>query len=158
MISKISAVNPSFKAQSAQKTASKTNVEATQKQGVSLSGANMVSALQAMNGIKTAQTVSFGAFTPFEQSIIGKKEIRIDNLLAIPENVNLPYAEMPEGTEHLNAAGLNVVKISEGDKDTYTISNDSGHPIFVGKVDSSRKTLPIVTYKQGKFMPERLGH
>ncbi|MBQ4077982.1 hypothetical protein IJD15_02235 [bacterium] len=154
MITKISAVNPSFKAQSAQKAASKANAEATQKQGVTLSGANMVGALQAMNGIKTAQTVSFGALTQFEKSIIGKKEIRIDNLLAIPENVNLPYAEIPEGTEHLNAAGLNVVKISEGDKDTYTISNDSGHPIFVGKVDSSRKTLPKVTYKQGKFMPE----
>ena len=60
MITKISAVNPNFKAQSVQKAAPKSNVQAENTKSVSLSGANMANMFQAMNGIQTAKTVSFG--------------------------------------------------------------------------------------------------
>ena len=107
-----------------------------------------------MHGIQTAKTVSFSGLTELEKSIIGPKEIRIPNLLDINENIDLPLKAMPEKTEHLNAAGLNVVKTVEDGKDVYTISNDKGNTIFIGRVDRSKADLPTVVYKQGKFMPE----
>ena len=156
MITKISAVNSNFKAQSVQKSATKTNVQADTAKSVSLSGANFSGMYQAMNGIQTAKTVSFGALTDLEKSIIGSKEIRIPNLLDLTENIDLPLKAMPEKTEHLNSAGLNVVKTAEEGKDVYTISNDKGNVIFVGRIDQSKpkSELPVLTYKQGKFMPE----
>ncbi|MBQ8886097.1 MAG: hypothetical protein IJY61_00155 [Candidatus Gastranaerophilales bacterium] len=156
MISKISAVNSNFKAQSVQKSATKTNVQADATKSVSLSGAEFSSMYQAMNGIQTAKTVSFGALTDLEKSIIGSKEIRIPNLLDLNENIDLPLKNMPEKTEHLNSAGLNVVKKSQNGTDIYTISNDKGNVIFLGKIDASKpkEELPVLVYKQGKFMPE----
>ncbi len=123
-----------------------------------LPGATYVNALQAINGVKTAHTVNFGSgvngFTPLEASIINDKEIRIPNLLDVDETIDLPLKEMPKGKEHLNAAGLNVVKTVEDGLDVYRITNDKGNPIFIGRVDRSKENLPVVTYKQGKFMPE----
>ena len=72
----------------------------------------------------------------------------------VDENIDLPLKEMPKGKEHLNAAGLNVVKTVEDGLDVYRITNDKGNPIFIGRVDRSKENLPVVTYKQGKFMPE----
>ena len=157
MITRISAVNPNVKMHTAQKTASKTNVQAQSAKNIALSGANFSSMYQAMNGIQTAKTVSFGALTELEKSIIGPKEIRISNLLDLEENIDLPLKAMPEKTEHLNTAGLNVVKKSQPNgTDIYTISNDKGNVIFLGKIDSSKpkEELPTLVYKQGKFMPE----
>ncbi len=155
MISKISAVSPNVKMQSMKKT-EKANALSSQNISMTLSGAKFAGAYQAMSGIKTASTLSFGGLTELEKSIIGPKEIRIPNLLDLEENIDLPLKEMPPKTEHLNAAGLNVVKSEEDNKDVYTISNDKGHTIFIGKIDKSKSKdeLPVLVYKQGKFMPE----
>lgn len=125
--------------------------------GTKTSALKLASAYQALYGIKNAKTLNFtGAMelNDFEKSIITPKEIRIPNLLEIPENIDLPLKKMPKGYEKLNAAGLNVIKESSDDFDNYSISNDKGNVIFVAKVDRNRAQLPVVTYKQGKFMPE----
>ena len=156
MINKVNSINASFKAQRGTKmTATKAKQTNSAQYGSNpLASSKFASAFQAMHGIQTAKTVSFGALTELEKSIIGPKEIRIPNLLDINENIDLPLKAMPEKTEHLNAAGLNVVKTFEEGKDVYTISNDKGNVIFVGRVDRSKENLPTVVYKQGKFMPE----
>ena len=156
MITKISAVNPSFKAQTVQKSATKSNVQAEAQKSVSLSGANFSGMYQAMNGIQTAKTVSFGNSEELLKSIITPKEIRIPNLLDLKEDIDLPLKAMDEKTRHLNTAGLNVVKKSQDGKDIYTVSNDKGNVIFIGKIDASKpkEKLPVLVYKQGKFMPE----
>lgn len=155
MINKVNSIGAEYKAQK------RTNVTASKQQSTnasystnSLTSSKFAGTFQAMNGIKTASTVSFGALTELEKSIIGPKEIRIPNLLDIQENIDIPLRAMPRGTEHLNAAGLNVVKQKNGNNETYTITNDKGNAIFLGRVDRSKKELPTVTYKQGKFMPE----
>lgn len=122
-----------------------------------LTGSKYVSAYQAMNGVKAP--VSFGAakteLTDYEKSFIGPKEVRIPNLFDLKENLDIPYKLMPEKTGHLNTAGLNVEKQQEGTLETYKISNDKGHRIFEGQIDRTKMTsLPVITYKQGKFMPE----
>lgn len=125
--------------------------------GTKTSVAKLVSAYQALYGIKNAKTLNFtGAMelNDFEKSIITPKEIRIPNLLEIPDNIDLPLKKMPKGYEKLNAAGLNVIKESLDGVDKYTVSNDKGNIIFIGKVDPNRAQLPVITYKQGKFMPE----
>ncbi len=158
MISKINSANVSFSSAIKKSNVAQKNVKANVSNNVTLSGSKYIGAYQAMNGIKTAATVNFGSgsngFTELEKSIIGKKEIRIPNLLDLPEDIRLPYKEMPKGTEHLNAAGLNVVKTVENGKDVYTITNDKGNSIFVGRIDTTKANLPVITYKQGKFMPE----
>lgn len=159
MINKIDSVNSSVKLQRSNRVKSNVQQESSAPVKTSeLPGANYVNALQAMNGVKTAHTVNFGSgvngFTELEASIINDKEIRIPNLLDVDETIDLPLKEMPKGKEHLNAAGLNVVKTVEDGLDVYRISNDKGNPIFVGRVDRSKENLPVVTYKQGKFMPE----
>lgn len=119
--------------------------------------AQLAQAYRGALGIKTAKTLNFtgGAeLSDFEKSIITPKEIRIPNLLEIPENIDLSLKKMPKGYEKLNAAGLNVIKESSDGFDNYSISNDKGNVIFVAKVDRNRAQLPVVTYKQGKFMPE----
>lgn len=155
MISKISAVNPNVNVKTANKTATK-NVQPQAGESTKLTGAKFAGMYQAMNGVKTASTVSFGGFTAFENSIVGDKEIRIPNLLDIPENIDLPLKEMPAEKRKLNAAGLNVIKSEEAGKDVYTISNDKGNVIFVGRIDKSKSKdeLPTLVYKQGKYMPE----
>lgn len=125
--------------------------------GTKTSALKLASAYQALYGIKNAKTLNFtGAMelNDFEKSIITPKEIRIPNLLEIPENIDLPLKKMPKGYEKLNAAGLNVIKESSEGLDKYTVSNDKGNIIFIGKVDPNRAQLPVITYKQGKFMPE----
>ena len=159
MINKIDSVNSNIKFQSIPRVKSNVKQESNPiVKPCELPGAGFVNALQAINGVKTAHTVSFtsgaNGFTALEASIINDKEIRIPNLLDINETIDLPLKEMPKGKENLNAAGLNVVKTVEDGLDVYRISNDKGHTIFVGRVDRSRAELPIVTYKQGKFMPE----
>lgn len=155
MISKISAVTPNVKMPTVKKAATN-NAPAQGAKGTTLSGSKFAGMYQAMNGVKPASSVSFGEFTELEKSIIGPKEIRIPNLLDLNENIDLPLKEMPAKTEHLNAAGLNVVKSENDGKDVYTISNDKGHTIFVGRIDKSKpkEELPTLVYKQGKFMPE----
>ena len=125
--------------------------------GTKTSALKLASAYQALYGIKNAKTLNFtGAMelNDFEKSIITPKEIRIPNLLEIPEKIDLPLKKMPKGYEKLNAAGLNVIKESSEGLDKYTVSNDKGNIIFIGKVDPNRAQLPVITYKQGKFMPE----
>ena len=122
-----------------------------------LAGSKYVSAYQAINGVKS--NVSFGAakteLTEYEKSFIGAKELRIPNLLDLKENLDIPYRLMPEGTEHLNTAGLNVEKEQNGTQEIYKISNDKGHRIFEAQIDRTKMaSLPVITYKQGKFMPE----
>ena len=126
-------------------------------EGLKTQASKLASAYQALNGIKTAKTVNFAGtkeLSDFEKSIITPKEIRIPNLLDITENVDLPLKKMPEGFEKFNAAGLNVTKETEGTRDKITVSNDRGHVIFIGRVEQGLNKKPIVTYKQGKFMPE----
>ncbi len=126
-------------------------------EGTKVQASSLASAYQALNGIKVAKTVNFAGsieLSDFEKSIITPKEIRIPNLLAIPEDINLPLRKMPEGYEKFNAAGLNVTKKSIGNINKYTVTNDKGNVIFIGKVNASRAEMPVVTYKQGKFMPE----
>ena len=126
-------------------------------EGLKTQASKLASAYQALNGIKTAKTVNFAGtkeLSDFEKSIITSKEIRIPNLLEIPENVDLPLRKMPEGFEKFNAAGLNVTKEIEGNSDKYTVTNDKGNTIFIGRIAHGRKEMPVVTYKQGKFMPE----
>lgn len=158
MINKISSVNSNYQLQQSN-TKSADKAPAASHSATKLSGAQFAGAFQAMHGIKTAATVNFGAtqsngFTDLEKSIISSKEIRIPNLLTLEEDIHLPLKEMPAESKHLNTAGLNVVKTTENGKDVYTITNDKGHHIFVGKVDPKKAELPILTYKQGKFMPE----
>ena len=109
--------------------------------GTKTSALKLASAYQALYGIKNAKTLNFtGAMelNDFEKSIITPKEIRIPNLLEIPENIDLPLKKMPKGYEKLNAAGLNVIKESSEGLDKYTVSNDKGNIIFIGKVDPKR--------------------
>ena len=126
-------------------------------EGSKTQAAKLASAYQALNGIQTAKTVNFAGnveLSDLEKSIITPKEIRIQNLLSLTEDIDLPLKKMPQGSEKLNAAGLNVTKEIEGDRDKFTITNDKGHTIFVGRVERGRAEMPVVTYKQGKFMPE----
>lgn len=126
-------------------------------EGSKTQAAKLVGAYQALNGIQTAKTVNFAGsveLSDLEKSIITPKEIRIPNLLELTENIDLPLKKMPKGFEKLNAAGLNVIKEQADGVDTYTVSNDKGNTIFIGKVDANKAEMPIVTYKQGKFMPE----
>lgn len=115
-----------------------------------LLGFKYANSLKAMN-------ISFGnSLTPIESSIIGQTEIRIPNLLEIKEEIKLPRKKMPKGLEKLNAAGLNINFQIVGDKKLYTISNDKKNTIALVEVNSKTKLseLPIITYKQGKYMPE----
>ncbi len=126
-------------------------------QGVKTSATSLASAYQALNGIKTAKTINFAGLkdlSELEKSIITPKEIRVPDLFNIPENIDLPLKKMPEGFEKFNAAGLNVIKEQEGTKDKITVTNDRGYVIFVGKMEQGLGKKPLVTYKQGKFMPE----
>ena len=156
MINKVNSINTNFTAKGRKNvTATKAKQTNSAQYGSNpLASSKFAGAFQAMHGIQTAKTVSFSGLTELEKSIIGPKEIRIPNLLDINENIDLPLKAMPEKTEHLNAAGLNVVKTVEDGKDVYTISNDKGNTIFIGRVDRSKADLPTVVYKQGKFMPE----
>ena len=156
---KVNSINAAFSTQGRRNlTATKAKQENSIQHGSNpLASSKFAGAFQAMHGIQTAKTVSFGAkreLTALEKSIIGSKEIRIPNLLELNENIDLPLKYMPAKTEHLNAAGLNVVKTFEDGKDVFTISNDKGNTIFIGRVDKSKENLPTVVYKQGKFMPE----
>ncbi len=158
MINKIGAVNSVINSKSVQKKTNVQNKPAGQNSNAQpLAGAKYLSAYQAMNGVKS--NVSFGAseeLTSFEKEIIGNKEIRIPNILVINENVDLPLKKMPSGTEHLNAVGLNFEKYTDGEKEIINISNDKGNHIFEGVIDAtkSKDELPVVIYKQGKYMPE----
>lgn len=158
MISKINSISTNVNTKKMQNvTVAKAKQANTQTNNTNpLASSKYASAFQAIHGIKPAQSVSFGGFTDFERSIVGDKEIRIPNLLDIPENIDLPLKEMPEKSRKLNAAGLNVVKTEEAGKDVYTISNDKGNVIFVGRIDKSKSKdeLPTLVYKQGKYMPE----
>lgn len=135
----------------------KKDVSATSFKGTNLQGANYAKAYQAMNNIKMASTVNFGSLngvlTDYENSIIGSKEIKIDNILDMPENVNIKRTEMPEGTQHLNSAGLNVETKEVDGKKIVEVTNDAKNKIFVGKFDDA-EMLPKISYRQGKFMPE----
>ena len=156
MINKINAVQTSPKTISIKKTAfPKSNTQTNSIQ--ELSGSKFAEMQKVMAGIKP--TVSFGSgkteLTEFEKSIIKDKEIRIPNLIEINENIDIPLMLMPPKTGHLNAAGLKVEKTIEGDEELYKISNSKGDRIFEGKLNRKEAgELPIVTYKQGKFMPE----
>lgn len=157
MINKVDSVNLNVKAPNASKVQKKVNQGVQYSNAQELSGSKYVSAYQAMNGVKA--NVSFGlaktALTEYEKSFIGSKELRIPNLLDLKEDLDIPFKLMPEKTGHLNTAGLNVEKTQEGTTETYKISNDKGNRIFEAQVDRSKaETLPVVTYKQGKFMPE----
>ncbi len=157
MINKINAVNINSPKTVNFKKTSTAKTNAASNSGQELPGAEYSGVQQAMAGIN--KSVSFGAakteLTEYEQSIIGEKEIRIPNLLELKENIDIPLKLMPSGKEHLNAAGLKVEKKQQGQEEIYKISNDRGHQIFEAKIDRTKaQTLPTVTYKQGKYMPE----
>ncbi len=156
MISKInsSVMNPKLNSAHTSKSEAENKQQITNP--MSLPGSKASGAYQGMLGIKPA--ASFGnkfALTDLEESIIGDKEIRIPNLLELEpgQDIDLSIRKMPKGKIHLNAAGLNVEITRKGNEKTYKISNDKGNNIFEGRVDTT-KQLPVVTYKQGKFMPE----
>ena len=167
MITKISAADLTYKSKVNVSNPSKVQYQATSN-SMSLTGSSSVDAYQALNGIKLAKTISFGAenLTRLEQSIIvmtppdknGKTsgvEIRIPDLFGTKENIDLTYSKMPEKTEHLNAKGLHVANsLDRRGRVVRTITNDKGDVIFVGKMDKSKAKSISVVYKQGKFMPE----
>ncbi len=160
MINKVTLSPVNVKNQAVQSkgaTAPQKNENNLSFEGSKVQGAKLAGAYQALNGIKTAKTVNFAGsldLSDLEKQIITPKEIRIENLLALSEDIDLPLKKMPEGTEKLNAAGLNVTREIIDDKNVFTVSNDKGHTIFIGKVDIGKNPAPVVTYKQGKFMPE----
>ena len=154
MIEKISSVNQSYKSKTKAVAPAKAQAQATTNSSY-LAGSNMVSAYQAMNGIKVAKTVSFaGELTDLEKSFIKDKEVRIPNLLDLDTNIDMPLKNMPADSKNLNTAGLNIVKTQEDGRDVYRVSNDLGNEILYCSVDRTKTDLPVVTYKQGKFMPE----
>lgn len=150
MINAIDSVN--FNSQKAIKkpikSANTAMVHTTNSVGLTSSQANSLKAQTMFNFTGNAE------LSDFEQSLIKKEEIRIPNLFELKDNISISRRQMPEGLKHLNQAGINFEKTSVKDKDIYTITNDMGDTIFVGKVDKSMKKRPEVIYKQGKFMPE----
>ncbi len=155
MINKINAINFISKPTKLKKQVANNNIGIKTSQ--ELAGSKYLGVQQAIAGVKP--TISFGAekreLTEFEKSLILPKEIRIPNILDIPGNIDIPLSAMPPKTGHLNAAGLKVEKTIDGDSELYTISNGQGDRIFAGKINRKEAgELPIVTYKQGKFMPE----
>ena len=111
---------------------------------------SLVNAYKAYNGIsfKGLENLS-----PLEQSIICDKELRIPNLLTLTEPIHISPADMPENKLSLNAAGLNVdLKEKDGYKYIF-ITNDQNDKLVNIKYDKT-KQMPVIVYKQGKFMPE----
>ena len=151
MIEKINSIG--FNSQSKKnylKNTAQNNIEHNTTHTTKLLGSKFANSLKAMN-------ISFGSnLTPLEKSIITDSEIRIPNLLEINEQIRLPRKKMPKGLEKLNAAGLNVDFLEAGNKKIYTISNDKDNTIALVEVknDTKADNLPVITYKQGKYMPE----
>lgn len=153
MINKIDSLNLNVKAPSAGRVQKKVNQSQSNPVSKELAGSKYLSAYQTMAG------VSFGAaktaLTEYEQSFISPKEVQVPNILELKEDLDIPFKLMPDKMKHLNTAGLNIEKTQEGSVETYKISNDKGHRIFEGQIDRSKmQSLPVVEYKQGKFMPE----
>lgn len=84
---------------------------------------------------------------------IGDKEIRIDDITKLDNNLHIGLTDMPEGKKHLNANGLNVRKRVGKETTQYTITNDTKQNLFIATVKNEAE-IPQLTYKQGKFMPE----
>ena len=129
MINKVTLSPVNVKNQAVQSkgaTAPQKNENNLSFEGSKVQGAKLAGAYQALNGIKTAKTVNFAGsmdLSDLEKQIITPKEIRIENLLALSEDIDLPLKKMPEGTEKLNAAGLNVTREIIDDKNVFTVSN-----------------------------------
>ena len=150
MIEKINSVNFNLQTKKANLKNSANNNKMSCGSQTQLLGSKYATSLKAMN-------ISFGnSLTPLENSIIGQSEVRIANLLEINEQIKLPRKKMPKGLEKLNAAGLNVDYTIAGNKKIYTISNDKDNTIALVEVksDANINDLPVITYKQGKYMPE----
>ena len=158
MINKVNAINFNAKTTKLNKqVASNNGTNSSQTTPQELAGSKYLGVQQAMVGIKPS--VSFGSekqgLTEYEKTLILPKEVRIPNILDIPEDIDIPLSAMPPKTEHLNAAGLKVEKTTNGDEELYKISNGKGDRIFEGRINRKEADqLPVVTYKQGKYMPE----
>ena len=116
-----------------------------------------VMSLEAANSIKSTAGINFkgnNQLSDLEQSFILDNEIRIPNILDIDEPIELSRVKMPKGKEVLNASGINLFIDEDPEFKTYILMNDKGDTIFFGMIDKTTKELPVITYKQGKFMPE----
>ena len=92
--------------------------------------------------------------TELEKSFIQEGEIRIPNILELNQDIKMPYSQMPQDKKKYNVAGLNIKIKNDGNSKKYEISNDKGDILATIKTNKDAKDLPIIVYKQGKFMPE----
>lgn len=117
-------------------------------------GAESSAYYKGMNNISfKAQQKTYHDLSPIEQSFIKDEEIRIGNILDLDQDINIYASQMKPENKNLNSAGIHITKTQEGDKDVYIITNDMKDKIFEGKFDKNAD-LPVITYKQGKYMPE----
>ncbi len=87
------------------------------------------------------------------EKYIGAKEMRIEDIVSIDKDIHIALKDMPEGKKHLNADGLNVTKKVGAETTQYVVSNDHKKELFIATIKKGAKP-PVLTYKQGKFMPE----
>ena len=132
MITKISAVNPNFKAQSVQKTAQNANVQANvtvPSFNSNPTATSLVNAYQAFHGIQTAKTVSFGkslaaAFKDLNQPMTtcsdkarGKTGEPVGSRVNVSGLVNAYHDELPN---LFDAIKTNIEVSSDDKKGTIT--------------------------------------
>ena len=154
MIEKVNSVSPRINRlnYNAKSVSTFKNVNSASTQ---LPGRESNSYFKALNNISfKAGLQNTSNLSDLEFSFITKEEIRIPNILDLNENIDIPRKKMPQGTENLNAAGLNVEKTTNGNRENYLITNDKGDKIFEGEFYRNGTSLPVITYKQGKYMPE----
>ncbi len=127
MITKISAVNPSFQAQELRKTASSTNVQQSKMTTPAFgnyTATGLVNAYQAFHGIQTAKSISFGkslaaAFKDLNQPMTtcsdkakGKAGESVGSRVAVTNLINDYYDELP----NLFDAIKTDIEVSSDDK------------------------------------------
>lgn len=125
----------------------------------SVSNSQLAESLKAMNkisfkgGMETIDEYS-------RQFIIGKKEIRIPDLLNLEQDVHIPAKAMlvdgKDGKKEknpLNENGIHITKKSNGDNCT-EVRDDKGNLIFKATLLKNEVAPETVIYKQGKYKPE----
>ena len=149
MITRINSVEiRNFKKQNA--------INSDRKNASNIINQTSVMSLNSANAIKAINNISFKGdnLEEFEQSFILANEIRIPNLLDLNQDIHIPWEKMPKNQRVLNTAGLNVHIDEDYNFKKIKVTNDLNDTIFVGKLDKNLPQMPIITYKQGKFMPE----
>lgn len=86
---------------------------------------------------------------------VEKEEIRIPDLLNIPQDIHIDAKSMfKDGkASPINTSGLQVRKENGEDTTKIIVNNDANYPIIIATVKKGTD-LPELTYKQGKFFPE----